>query len=89
MTVYVDRPKHRLGRMVMCHLLADNVDELHAMADKLCLRRAWHQTCPVPHYDICKAKRQAAIRLGATEVRMHELAVIVRRLKSGQVGQAP
>lgn len=54
-----------------CHMMADTDDELHAMADKLKLRRAWHQTCPphsVSHYDLTKNKRYHAIRYGAIEV---------------------
>ena len=82
MPVYVDRPKHRLGRMLMCHMLADPEVELQAMADRLNLQRAWRQAKPVPHYDICKATRAEAIRLGAVEVRLHEVGVLLRRLKS-------
>lgn len=65
MMVYVDTPRHRLGRMVMCHMMADGAAELHAMADLIGIRRRWFQG---DHYDICKAKRRAAIRAGALEV---------------------
>ena len=54
-----------------CHMMSDNDEELHAMADKLKLRRSWHQKCPphsVSHYDLTKGKRWQAIRHGAVEV---------------------
>ena len=73
--VYVDPPKHRLGRMIMCHMLADSADELHQMAEKIGVARRWFQG---DHYDICKAKRSLAVRHGAKEITSRE-AVLVRR----------
>lgn len=73
MTVYVDPSSYRIGRMMMCHMAADTIDELHAMADQLELRR-WFQDKPgAPHYDICKASRKKAVSLGAVEVSRREL----------------
>lgn len=54
-----------------CHLMADTLDELHAMADKLGLRRAWYQgpgKASHPHYDLTPNKRRQAVVLGAVEV---------------------
>jgi hypothetical protein len=66
MPVYADRARNPYRGMLMRHLLADSLDELHAMADALGLRRAWFQGhVSTPHYDICQAKRGIAIRLGA------------------------
>lgn len=49
----------------MCHMLADTEAELlHAMADTIGVARKWYQG---DHYDICLAKRNAAIRTGAKE----------------------
>lgn len=66
MTVYVDDPKWRLGRMHMCHMMADTEEELHVMAGQLGLKREWFQPhARLFHYDICKSKRALALKLGA------------------------
>lgn len=79
MTVYIDSSRHRLGRMIMCHMAADTLVELHAMADILGVRR-WFQDKPgAPHYDICKATRARALRLGAIEVSSRALLKAARR----------
>ena len=55
----------------MCHMTADNLAELHAMADKIGMERRWFQTPPKashPHYDIPESKRARAISLGAQVV---------------------
>lgn len=49
----------------MSHMFADTEDELHAMAEKVGLRRAWFQSHRTPHYDLCQQKRKMAIDLGA------------------------
>lgn len=82
MAVYVDAAIHNYGRMVMCHMLADSIDELHEMADKIGVQRKWFQgKASSPHYDICKAKRAEAINNGAIEVSRKELVLIIKRLR--------
>lgn len=69
MAVYVDDVRHPFGRMVMCHLWADTVAELHAAAGAIGIRRKWFQTPPKAswdHYDISLSKKAEAIRRGAT-----------------------
>ncbi len=66
--------------MLMCHLLADEIDELHAMASHLGVRR-YFQDHDVPHYDICQAKRALAVRAGAVEIDRRETVALVRRWK--------
>ena len=71
MAVYVDTSVSRLGRMVMCHMAADSLAELHAMAEAVGVARRRSQGPDVTkwrRHDICKAKRAVAVRLGALEV---------------------
>lgn len=75
MSVYVDNPRMPYGRMLMCHMLADTDDELHAMAAKIGVARRWHQG---DHYDVCAAKRAIAIKFGALAVSTRELVRIRR-----------
>lgn len=54
-----------------CHMMADTDEELHAIANKLKLKRAWHQSSPphsISHYDLTQNKRYHAVRYGAIEV---------------------
>jgi hypothetical protein len=82
--VYVDDPKHRYGRMIMCHMVADTLDELHQMADRIGVARRHFQCHPNarnPHYDICKASREKAVALGAQEVSTRKIIEIGRKLR--------
>lgn len=84
MSVYVDDSRHPLGRMVMCHMLADNTDELHTFAARIGVARRWAQRSGTTdeHYDICLSKRARAIALGAIEITAREAAQM-RRARSG------
>ena len=75
MTVYVDDMRARYGRMIMCHMVADTLEELHDMADKIGIKRKWFQG---DHYDICLAKRRNAVALGAKEITRREALRICR-----------
>lgn len=80
MTVYVDEiiqwPTNiRCFKAGSCHMSADTLEELHAVARKIGLRREWfqdHRT--MPHYDLTPTRREAALRAGAVFVSGREQA---------------
>ena len=80
MPVYVDEPEYPYGRMMMCHMIADTLDELHAMADRIGVARRWFQNKGRhPHYDICKSKRALAVNAGAIEIDRRGLVDVMNR----------
>lgn len=87
MSVYVDNMRAPYRRMLMCHMIADTIDELHQMADKIGVRRKWFQG---DHYDICLAKRAQAVTFGAKEVTCKDLArVRIALREQRKVDHAP
>lgn len=80
--VYVDAPVWPYRGMMMCHMFAEKVEDLHAMADRIGVQRRWFQNKPgFPHYDICKSKRALAVARGAVEVNRRQFVAIVDRLR--------
>jgi len=75
MTVYVDTMRAKLGRMTMCHMIADSTEELLAMADQIGVQRKWLQKAGTTdeHFDIALSKRKLAIASGAEEITMMDL----------------
>ena len=68
MAVYVDNYRGKFRGMIMSHMIADSLDELHEFAAKLDLRREWFQDKRTPHYDVCQTKREKAFKLGAISI---------------------
>lgn len=94
MTVYVDDmhldAMGKLGRMRMCHMIADTDEELHAMADKIGVQRKWFQKPGTPgrHYDIAMSKRALAVAAGAVEITMRQAAsMCASRRVRGHLGE--
>lgn len=79
--VYVDEMRAKFGRMIMCHLVADSDEELHAMAARIGMKFEWHQKPGTykSHYDIALGKRALAIRFGAKEINRAQLGEILKR----------
>lgn len=84
MPVYVDDVFIPYGRMKMCHMIADTEEELHEMADKIGMRRAWFQAGNRPHYDVSKGKRKLAVENGAIEITIKELVAMQKAHRDEQ-----
>jgi len=67
MTVYVDdlrtvKRSKMWPWLQSCHMFADTLDELHAMAEKVGMHPAWFQGHKeLPHYDLTPNKRAQAV----------------------------
>ena len=72
MSVYVDDPVILWRNRRWAHLMADTLDELHAMAAQLGLpRRAFQDKPSGAHYDVTVEMREQALQLGATAISRH------------------
>lgn len=85
MSVYVDGATNPYGRMKMCHMIADSVDELLEMVDEIGVDRKWFQASPpasFPHFDIAQSKKRLALDAGAVECTRHVFVVHLRRIRN-------
>ena len=83
MSCYVDTVRHYPGTGLrytdFCHLLADERDELHLMADALQMPRRFFQDHPWRwHYDLPAPLRAQAVELGALEVDLGAVGLLLR-----------
>ena len=85
-------------RGLWCHMLADDLTELHAMAKRIGLRRAWFQggllrtttKTTVPHYDLREKYRTRAVAAGAiTDRAWFEYCLATWRRKLRAIGVEP
>lgn len=70
MTVYVDDARIAWRGKRWCHLQADTIEELHAFAESIGLKREWFQEGSRPeadHYDVSESLRERAVAEGAVE----------------------
>jgi len=80
MAVYVDDLFDYPGKGWWCHMVSNNLDELHTMADRIGLRREWFQNHPRhPHYDLRPYSRSLAVLHGAVEVSSEEIVQILKK----------
>jgi hypothetical protein len=87
MSCYVDTvrayPEAGLRYTHFCHLLADEREELHAMADALGMQRRFFQDHAWRwHYDLPSHLRDRAIDLGAIEVTIHFVGSLLAKRRS-------
>lgn len=82
MTVYVDRARNPFGRMIMCHMVADGVEDLFGMADRIGLARRHFQFGSHPHFDLSLGFRARAVTAGAIEVDRRELVRIMNAYRA-------
>lgn len=95
MTVYVDEQQvwpNAWGpfKAGSCHLAADTLDELHAFAARLGMKRSWFQPGRGrhPHYDLVRSRRDLAVALGAKEVTGREMVLIWRAQREAATQRA-
>jgi len=92
MSVYVDqlrqiKAKGEQARRVgtrnghrWCHMWADTLEELHAMARRIGMKRAWFQDhASLPHYDLTPSRRAKAVSSGAKEVGLREMMQAIEK----------
>ncbi len=87
MTVFVDDVRHQFGRMVMCHMWADTLPELLAMADRIGVQRRWLQQPPKAswvHFDVSLGMKAKAIAAGAVLTDRYGPVEHVARLRGNQ-----
>ncbi|MEJ2373956.1 MAG: DUF4031 domain-containing protein [Pseudolabrys sp.] len=84
MSVYVDDAIWDWRGRKWCHLLADDVDELHRFAVSLGLNRASYQGPPktsCPHYDLTSYERRRALRYGAIACDRAAIVAVFRQVR--------
>jgi len=74
-------PIRHKGRIWFTMVSDQSLDELHAMAKKIGLRREWlRDPNELPHYDIVPDKRAQAMKLGARTAATKEIIQASERL---------
>ena len=84
MAVYVDDAIWQWQGRRWCHLLADDIDELHRFAREIGLHRSSYQGPPKtanPHYDITGFERSRALARGATPCDRTTIVMVLRQLR--------
>ena len=79
--IYVDDAIWQWQGLKWCHLLADDMDELHRFAARLGIARTSYQGPPktsAPHYDLTGYERRRAIALGAKPCSREEIVAVFR-----------
>jgi len=69
-------------------MIADTEDELHAMAARIGMKRAWFQGPPKhdPHYDLVPSRRKLAVIAGALELDRRAFVGKLREIRASAGG---
>ena len=84
MSVYVDEAMWSWQGLKWCHLLADDIDDLHRFAVQLGIKRSSYQGPPItttPHYDLTAYERRRAIAMGARACSREEIVAVLRLVR--------
>ena len=93
MAVYVDDATTLWRGHRWAHLMADTLDELHAFAARLGLRREKFQDkTSGAHYDVPAPIREEALRMGAIAISRHrdrvQMRAVIAKAKAQGRGEA-
>lgn len=89
MAVYIDDAVHAWRDQRWAHLLADTLDELHAMAARLGIpRRAFQNKLSGAHYDVPATLRAQAIAFGTVPISRHTDRALLKALIANARAQA-
>ena len=77
--VYIGSREYKYRGMLMSHMIADTIDELHKMAELIGVDKKHFQNKTArQHYDICKSKKKLAFKNGAIECTEKRLMSILK-----------
>jgi hypothetical protein len=91
MGVYVDHlkptiPSREWRYDQACHMFADTPFELHKLAARIGLNRAWYDA-PGQHYDLTANKRGRALLAGAKEARYSDVRCWLDRTRAARIAR--
>ena len=82
MAVYVDFVQIKFKGYKWCHMLADNLQELHDFAALIDVdTRLFHRDASYPHYDITVQMRETALAKGAIPADRKKIIECAKKLK--------
>ena len=88
MSVWVEEARWPRGKHICGHLLADSLEQLHAMAEGIGLARLhFNAHAPVPHYSIPEYLVAAAVAAGAQPLTAADRARVLALAAAGCAGE--
>lgn len=79
--IIIDTPRLYPGkRKKYCHMISDNINDLHSFAESLGVKRGWFEKSSggIPHYDLNEIQWRAAMNAGAIEVTYRGMATCMQ-----------